>query len=167
MIEHHSRRQNLGRGVGDILTSDIGRGAVRCLEDGAVGTDVGAGGHTQATHQASAQIAHNVTVQIGQHQDIEVVGVLDQDHAGGVDDLVVELDIRIVGCHLARHAQEQAVGRLHDVGLVYGRHLFAAAAAGVLKGILHDAATLGNRDRLDRDRGIGGEGLLTRTLDEL
>ena len=38
MIEHHSRRQNLGRGVGDILASDIGRGAVRSLENGAVGT---------------------------------------------------------------------------------------------------------------------------------
>ena len=45
VIEHHRSREDLGRGVGDILASDIGRGAVRRLEDGAVGTDVGAGGH--------------------------------------------------------------------------------------------------------------------------
>ena len=50
---------------------------------------------------------------------------------------------------------------------MHGRHLFAAAAAGILKGILHNAVALDDRDRLDRDRGIGGKGLLTRTLDEL
>lgn len=50
---------------------------------------------------------------------------------------------------------------------MHGRHLFAAAAAGILKGILHNAAALGDRDRLDRDRGIRGEGLLARALDEL
>ena len=73
--------------------SDIGRGAVRCLEDGAVGTDVGAGGHTQATHQASAQVIVTMSpYKIGQHQT-SVVVVLDQAHAGGVDDLVAELDI--------------------------------------------------------------------------
>ena len=143
VIEHHRSREDLGRGVGDILARDIGRGAVRSLKDGAVGTDVGAGGHTQAAHQAGAQVTHDVAVQVGQHQDIEVVGVLDQAHAGGVDDLVVELDIGIVGGHLARNAQEQAIGRLHDVGLMHGRHLFAAAAAGVLKSVLHNAAALG------------------------
>ena len=143
VIEHHSRGQNLGRGVSDILASDIGRGAVRRLEDGAVGTDVGTRSHTQSPYQASTQVADDVAVQVGQHQDIEVIGVLDQTHAGGVDDLVVELDIGIVGGHLARNAQEQAIGRLHDVGLMHGRHLFAAAAAGVLKSVLHNAAALG------------------------
>ena len=122
---------------------------MRCLEDGAVGTDVGAGGHTQATYQAGAQVADDIAVQVGQHQDIEVVGVLDQAHAGGVDDLVVELNIGIVGGHLARNAQEQAIGRLHNVGLVHGRHLFTAAAAGVLKGVLHNAAALGDGDGLN------------------
>ena len=149
MIEHHRSREDLGRGVSDILASDIGRGAVRRLEDGAVGTDVGTRSHTQSTYQTGAQVAHNVTVQVGQHQDIEVVGVLDQAHAGGVDNLVVELDIGIVGGHLARNAQEQAIGRLHDVGLMHGRHLFAAAAAGVLKSVLHNAAALGDGNRLD------------------
>lgn len=107
------------------------------------------GGHAQATYQAGAQVADDIAVQVGQHQDIEVVGVLDQAHAGGVDDLVVELNIGIVGGHLARNAQEQAIGRLHNVGLVHGRHLFTAAAAGVLKGVLHNAAALGDGDGLN------------------
>ena len=167
MIEHHRSRENLGRGVGDILASDIGRGAVRSLKDCAVGTDVGAGCHAQTTHQAGAQVAHDVAVQVGQHQDIEVIGVLDQAHAGGVDDLVVELDIGIAGGHLARHAQEQAVGRLHECWPCARPSPFAAAAAGVLKGILHNATALGDGDRLDRDGGIGCEGLLARALDKL
>ena len=140
---------------------------MRGLKDGTVGSDIGAGGHAKAAHKTGAQVADNVAIQIGQDQNIEVVGVLNQTHAGGVDDLVVELDIGIVGSHLASHAQEQAVSRLHDVGLVHGRHLFAAAAASILKGVLHNTAALGDGDGLDRDGGIRGEGFLTRALDKL
>ena len=74
MIEHHSRGQNLGRGVSDILASDIGRGAVRRLEDGAVGTDVGTRSHTQSTYQTGAQVAHNVTVQVGSTRTSKSLG---------------------------------------------------------------------------------------------
>ena len=53
------------------------------------------------------------------------------------------------------------------LAFVHRRHLFASAAAGVLKGIFHNATALGDGDGLDRDGGIRGKGLLTRALDKL
>ena len=87
--------------------------------------------------------------------------LLDEAHARRVDDLVVELDIGVALGHLARDAQVQAVGRLHDVGLVHARDLLAAAATGVFEGVFHDALAARDGDRLDGDGGIGSERLLT------
>ena len=53
-----------------------------------------------------------------------------------------------------RDRQEQAVGELHDVGLVDGRDLLAAELTGVVEGVLDDPPRALDRDRLDRDAGV-------------
>jgi hypothetical protein len=63
----------------------------------------------------------------------------------------VELDVGVLGRDLLGHAQVEAVGELHDVGLVHGRDLAAAVAAREVEGELDDSARAGDRDRLDRD----------------
>jgi hypothetical protein len=53
--------------------------------------------------------------------------------------------------HLGGHREEEAVGVLHDVGLVDRGHLVPAVGAGVVEGELDDPAGALDRDRLDRD----------------
>src|SRR3546814_8727748 len=59
--------------------------------------------------------------------------------AGVVDDQLVALDLRVLRGHFARDLQEQARGRLEDVGLVHDRDLLAAGAAGQVEGVADDA----------------------------
>ena len=167
MVEHHARGEDLGGRVGNILASNVRRRAVRGLEDRHVMPDVGTRRHAEAAHQAGTQVGDDIAVQIGQHEHVELVGVLHEPHAGGVHDLVVELDVGVVLGHLARHAQEEAVGLLHDVRLVHRGHPLATAAAGVLERVLHDAARAGDADGLDADGGVRAERLLAGALHQL
>ena len=137
---------------------------MRGLEDGDVAADVGARSHAQAAHQTGAQVGNNVAVQVGQHHHVEVGGVLHQTHARCINDLVVELDVRVTLGHLAGDAQVHAVSRFHDVGLVHGGHLAATAATGVLKRVLDNALRTGDGDRLERKSGIGVKRLAARPL---
>ena len=57
----------------------------------------------------------------GSDQHVVELRLLDQLHAHVVDDPVLELDPpRVVGGDLAAALEEEAVGQLHDVGLVDG-----------------------------------------------
>ena len=100
---------------------------------------VGAWGHAQAAHQAGAEVAQDVAKQVGGHDHVVLVGPLDELHAHVVHDAVVELDLRVVGGHLAGNGQEQPVRDLEDVALVHGGNLVAAVGPGVVEGVTHDA----------------------------
>ena len=65
----------------------------------------------------------------------------------------------------SRDAEEEAVRELHDVRLVHGGDLAAAVPARVVEGELDDPARAGDRDRLDRDAGVGAELALAVLLD--
>jgi len=67
MIEHHRRRQHLGRRVGDPLPRDVGRRAVHRLEDGGVRADVGAGREPEAADQSRRFVRQNIAEQIRRH----------------------------------------------------------------------------------------------------
>ncbi|MNT11685.1 hypothetical protein D3C72_1465780 [compost metagenome] len=124
------------------------------FEDRRVLTDVGARGQAQATDQTCTQVGDDVAEQVGGDDDVELFRTHHQLHAAVVDDHFLELDVRVLGRHFARHGQEQARGRLDDVGLVHGGDLLAAGAAGQLEGVTHDA--LG---ALAGDAGAGERGL--------
>ena len=63
--------------------------------------------------------------------------------------------------------QEEAVGVLHDVGLVRGRDLLAPVLLGVLEGGLDDPLRAEHRDRLDRDAGVVANGAVELVGQEL
>ncbi len=68
---------------------------------------------------------------------------------GVVDDVLAVEDFRKAFRHLARTAQKEAVGELHDVGLVDGMNFLAAVLARVFEGELGDACRAFFRDDLD------------------
>ena len=75
-------------------------------------------------------------------------GLHHQLHAAVVDDHLVALDVGILRRDFARDLQEQARGRLQDVGLVHHRDLLAAGAAREVEGVAHDALGTAARDLL-------------------
>ena len=76
---------------------------------------------------------------LGQTKHVVELGLLHELHAHVVDDAVLGLDVGVLGRHRPGDLQEQAVGELHDVGLVHGGDLLAAFATGILEGEPADA----------------------------
>ena len=122
------------------------------LEDGALVTDVAGGGQTETTDETGAHVGENVTVQVGHDEDLVVVGsgVGDDLEAGVVEELGVELDVRVLLGDLATKVEEETVRHLHDGGLVDDADLGLANVLGVLEGVAEH--TLGGLagDQLDR-----------------
>ena len=91
----------------------------------------------------------------GQHEDVVQFGLLDELHAHVVDDAVLELDpARVVGRDRRAALEEEAVGQLHDVGLVDGRDLVPAVGDRVLEGVPGDPLGRGAGDDLDALGGV-------------
>ena len=86
-----------------------------------------------------------------------------QLHAHVVDDSVLELDVLVARRDLACDREEQAVGVLHDVGLVHGGHLMAVVAARVVEGKLDDSLRAADGDRLDRKPAVRADLFLKQT----
>ena len=127
---------------------------MRRLEHRGVDPEVPARRDAEAADEAGAEVGDDVAVQVREHEDVVELGLLHELHAHVVDDPVLELDVGVLGCDLARDLEPEAVGVLHDVGLVHRGDLPAAGAAGVVEGELHDAARAGLGDGLDRDPGV-------------
>ena len=130
-------------------------------------SDVGAGREAQATHQTGAQVADDVTVEVGGDQHVELLRALHQLHAQGIDDAVVGLDVGVILGHFAEGAQEQAVGQLHDVGFVHSGDLFAAVFPGVVKGKAADLLAGRAGDELDAVGDVVGEHVLDALIQVL
>ena len=143
---------------------------MRGLEHGRLLPDVRAGRHTKAADEAGAQVGDDVAVQVGQDEDVVLLGSLDELHREVVHDAVVEADVRVVLGHPSRRLQEQPVRELHDVRLVHRRDLRSAIAPRVVEGEPDDPLRPPDRDRLDRDAGVVADalpGLLGDELDQL
>ncbi len=117
--------------------------------------EVRAGRDAEAADQSGGEVGDDVAVQVRQHHHVVLLGPLDELHAHVVRDPVVELDVGVLGGDLARDAQPETVGELHDVRLVHRRDLLAAHPARVVERELEHPARAGDRDRLDRDAGVG------------
>src|SRR5256885_662011 len=77
----------------------------------------------QPADQSGAEVREDVAVEIGEHEHVVVLGRLDELHAHVVDDPVLEIEPGEFLRRLARGLEKEAVGELHDVGLVHGRDL--------------------------------------------
>jgi len=118
----------------------------------------------EAAHQTGAQIGHDVAVQVRQQQYVEFLRSHHQVHAGGVDDLRVVADVRIVRGHRLRAVDEEAVRHLHDVRFVNGGDPRALETPRVLEGEPRDAHGRALGDDL---RDFGDTAALLENLDLL
>ena len=126
------------------------------------------GATPEAADEAGAQVAHDVAVQVGQDHDVVQLRLLDELHAHVVDDPVLELDpARVVGGDRPAALEEQAVGQLHDVGLVDRRDLAAAVGDGVLEGEARDPLGGGAGDDLDALGGVLADHVLDAGVEVL
>jgi hypothetical protein len=91
--------------------------------------DIRARNHARPADQPANQIGDNRPVEIRQDHDVKLPGIAHQLHAAVVDDHVVVFELgKVLGDALA-HLQEEAVGDLHDVGLVDEGDLLASVVA--------------------------------------
>jgi hypothetical protein len=126
------------------------------LEDGCRLADVRPRGHAEPADQTGGQVAHDVPIQVREHEHVVQLRLLDQLHAHVVDDPVLELDAAgVLGRHLSAALQEEPVGQLHDVGLVDGGDLASPIAQRVLERVARNPLRRGAGDDLDALRRIG------------
>ena len=131
------------------------------LEDGGVRTDVRAWRDAQPADEARGEVAHDVAVQVREHQHVVQLGLLDELHAHVVDDAVLELDpAGVVRRDGPAALEEQPVGQLHDVRLVHGRDLAPAVGDRVLEREAGDPLRGLAGDDLDALRGIPADAVL-------
>src|ERR1035437_7602787 len=140
MAQHQQRRsQNSGR-VGDISSGNVGCGTVHRFKDGALVAEIRAGNEAEAADQSGAEVGKNVAVEILHQQNIVLVGMHHQLHAGVVDDVLAVSDLGILLRNRSRAAQKQSIGHLHHVDFVDGMEFLALVLATILEGETRDAS---------------------------
>lgn len=92
MLQHHNRGQKQRSRVCEIFSSNIRRGTVDGLENGALVADVAGGCQPKTADEAGAQIRKNVAVEIGHDQEdvgveVGVGGHLEESQWGRTEQL--------------------------------------------------------------------------------
>ena len=151
VAQHHDAREHHRHRVHPVLTLVLRRRPMRGLEDRRVHAEVSAGCKSEAADQARGEIGDDVAVEVREHENLVFLRTLHELHREVVDDPVLELDVAVRARHLAGDLQVEAVGELHDVGLVHGRHLVPAISSRVVEREFDDSSRSRHRDRLDRD----------------
>ena len=158
VTEHHGSGQDQSSGVGLVLALDVETDVTASrLENGDVAAHVATGDNTGSTNEGSTDVGQNTTVKVRHDHNVELLGTADTLHAGVVDNHVVGLDGGVLLAVLLDGVAEEAVGELHDVGLVDAGDLAAVVGQGKGEGELGDALGLGAGDDLERldDAGDG------------
>lgn len=93
--QHHDRAKKKRGGVGELLASNVGCGAVNSFEDGAFVANVSRRGQSKTANETSAHVGQDVAVQVGHDQHLVVVGdgVGDHFQACVVEQLGVKLNV--------------------------------------------------------------------------
>lgn len=119
------------------------------LEDSNVTSHVAAGDDTRSANESSANVGQDTTVKVRHNHDVELLGLRDSLHTGVVHNHVVNLDGGVIGGDGLNCPAEQAVGELHDVGLVDASNLLAVISEGESEGELGDSLRLEARNDLE------------------
>src|SRR5258708_20522804 len=106
MAQHEQSGAQHGGGIGDILSRYIRCGTVDSFKDGALVAEIRAGDEAEAADQSRAQIGNNVAIKVFHQQDVVLVGIHDQLHAGVVDDVLAVGDLGILFRDVARTTQK-------------------------------------------------------------
>ena len=110
------------------------------LEDRVFWADISTRCNTEATYQTSTQIARDISVEVREHDDLELRGIHNDVHAERIDDVVIEFNGRMLFSNFTCATQEQAIGMLHDVRLVSSGDLLVALLLSVVERIFDDGA---------------------------
>ncbi|MNO97011.1 hypothetical protein D3C76_887040 [compost metagenome] len=82
-------------------------------------------GQTQAARQFTGKVADDVAVEVGRDKNVEALRATYQVGSGGIDQQIVQRDLREVLRYIANAFQEQPVGHVEAVGLVNGGDFLA------------------------------------------
>src|SRR5262249_32845983 len=160
VLQHQHRTLEQCSRICDSASGDAGSSPVNRFEDGDLFANVCAGRNAQPAHESSSKIRDDVSVKVLQQQNIKLVGVDHELHAGVVYDQIVCFDIRIVFGNFPETVQEQVVGHLHDVRLMNGGDLLAAFLPGVFKREFGDASRRAISDDLQAFHDSGNDFVL-------
>src|SRR5262249_37329382 len=108
VLQHQHRTLEQCSRICDSASGDAGSSPVNRFEDGDLFANVCAGRNAQPAHESSSKIRDDVSVKVLQQQNIKLVGVDHELHAGVVYDQIVCFDIRIVFGNFPETVQEQA-----------------------------------------------------------
>ena len=147
--EHHDGRQHHGRRVDHILARVLGRRTVYCLENGDLVPEVRGRREAKSADQRGGEVADDVPVHVRGHDDLELLGLLDELVSTVVDDDVLRLDSRILLTHLLEGTFERPLGELHDVGFRRAVDAFASLGDGELERQPDDLLAALVRDELE------------------
>src|SRR5437762_7095854 len=103
------------------------------LENSALMSEVRSRHEPKSADESGAQVRNDVTVEVLHEQNVVLIWIHHQLHAGVVDDVLAIRNLRIFLRNIPRAAQEESVRQLHDVGLVDGMNLLAMILACVFK----------------------------------
>src|SRR5882724_9635847 len=133
VTQHQYRRLQQRGGIGYSLSRDVRRRTVHCLKHRPFLPDVCARHQAQTSNQTSAQIRHDITVKVFQEHHVKLFGPHDKLHARVIDDLVVSLNLGILGRHFPEAIEKESVGQLHDVCFMSAGYFLAALAPRILE----------------------------------
>lgn len=151
VAQEHGAAEQEGGGVGLVLALDVEADvAAAGLKDGDVAAHVAAGDDAGAADEGGGNVGQDAAVQVGHDHDVKLLGLADALHRGVVDNHVVGLELGVVLGEAVEGAAEEAVGELHDVGLVDAGNLLAVVGEGEAEGKLGNALRLGAGDDLER-----------------
>lgn len=151
VTEEHRAGQDHSTGVSLVLSLDVQTDVTATrLENSDVATHVAARNQTRPTDKSSTDVGENATVQVRHDQDVELLRAGNGLHGGVVDNHVVDVQSRVVLRGLVESVAEQAVGKLHDVGLVDASDLLPVVGEGEAEGKLGNALGFGTGDDLQR-----------------
>lgn len=150
MPQQHTPRQNHRRRIRLILPLDIQPNMTTPrLKNSHLATHIAPGNDPRPAHQRSPNVGQNASVQIRHDHDVKLLRARNGLHRGVVDNHVIHLERGVVLCRVVKGAAEEAVGELHDVGLVDARNLVTPVRQRKRKRKLGDALALSPRDDLE------------------
>ena len=151
VTEKHRTRQDHSTWVSLVLALDIQPNVTATrLENGNVTSHVATRNQTRATDQRGTDVGKNTTVQVRHDHDVELLGLGDGLHGRVVNDHVVHIQGRIVLGGLVEGVTEQAVGKLHDVGLVDASDLLPVVGKSKVESKFSNTFGFGTGDDLQR-----------------
>src|SRR5687767_7900761 len=150
--QHHRRAENDCGRIGDILSSDVWRRSVNCLEDRRIVPDVRRWSEAESAGESRREVAQDVAVHVRRDDDVELLRTHCELMCAIVDEDVLRLDLRISLCHLLEGVLEHSFGELHDVRFRCAVNALAPGGYRELERELDDLLASGAGDDLERLR---------------